>query len=198
MFFGKKIAFAEEDFESVVRACIAGSERAQRTLYGQYFGYAKSICLRYCSSSADDVLNEGFLKVFQHLHRYDSGQPFKAWLRTILINTAISHYRRNVRYTKDTAGLEDATYSTFDEGVIEHITAEEILVLVQQMKPVYRMVFMMYVVEGYNHREIADLLEINEATVRSHYARARARLLHLIQRSYPDLYSRAKPMSGSV
>ncbi|WP_247233897.1 RNA polymerase sigma factor [Telluribacter sp. SYSU D00476] len=191
MFFRKKkIEFSEEDFESVIRACIAGNEQAQRTLYRQYFSYAKSICLRHCSSSddAEEILNEGFFKVFQHLNKYDPSQPFKAWLRTILINTAISHYRKNVKYTRDTVGLEDAAYPKFDDDVIDKITAEEILELVQQIKPIYRTVFMMYVVDGYNHREIADQLNINEATVRSHYVRARARLQHLIKRSYPDLF----------
>jgi RNA polymerase sigma-70 factor, ECF subfamily len=192
LFFRKKTHdFSADDFESLIRGCLAGDERAQRVLFKQYFGYAKSICLRHCSSSeeAEEVLNEGFLKVFQNLARYDTTQPFKAWLRTILINTAISHYRKNARYTRDTVGLEEAVYPKFDEDVIEKMTAGEILELVQQLKPVYRTVFMLYVVDGYNHREIADLLDVNEATVRSHYARARLQLQHLIKRFHPDLFA---------
>jgi RNA polymerase sigma-70 factor, ECF subfamily len=186
----KKFDFAADDFESLIRGCRAGNEQAQQALFKQYFGYAKSICLRHCSSheEAEEVLNEGFLKVFQNLEKYDTTQPFKAWLRTILINTAISHYRKNARYTRDTVALEEAIYPSFDDNVIEKITAEEILTLVQQLKPIYRTVFMLYVVEGYNHREIADLLDVNEATVRSHYARARMQLQHLIKRSFPDLF----------
>jgi len=188
--FSKKISFKEDNFESIVQACIAGNNTAQRLLFKQFFGFAKSVCLRYCSSheEAEEVLNEGFLKVFQNLDKYDPGQPFKAWLRTIVINTAISYYRKNQKYNRDTVGLEDATYPRFDDHVIEKITAEEILGLVQQIKPVYRSVFLMYVIDGYNHREIADIMQLNEATVRSHYMRARARLQHLIKQYYPDLF----------
>lgn len=109
-----------------------------------------------------------------------------------MINTAISHYRKNVRYTRDTVGLEEAIHSKWDDDVIERITAEEVLELIQQIKPIHRTIFLMYVVDGYNHREIADLLEINEATVRSHYARARVRLQHLIRLSYPELFTKTK------
>jgi RNA polymerase sigma-70 factor (ECF subfamily) len=134
------------------------------------------------------VLNEGFLKVFNNLEKYDPTHPFKAWLRTIMVNTAISYYRKNKRYNEDTVALEDAPYPRFEEDIVSRITAEEILQIIQQIKPVYKNVFLLYVVEGYNHREIADLLQINEATVRSHYVRARARLQHLIKQNYPHLF----------
>lgn len=190
LFNRKNNSFKEDDFESVINSCLAGNPSAQRVLFKQYFGYAKSVCLRYCSSSeeVDEVLNESFLKVFTNLDKYDPAQPFKAWLRTITINTSISYYRKNNRYNRDTVGLEDAAYPRFDDHVIDNITAEEILELTQQIKPVYRTVFMMYAVDGYNHREISEALSINEATVRSHYVRARAKLQHLIKRNYPELF----------
>lgn len=150
----------------------------------------KGISLRYCSSyeEAEEVLNESFLKMFQNLHRYDPNQPFKAWLRTIVINTAISYYRKNHKHQKDRIALEDAPVPRFDDNVVEKLTGEEIIGLLQVIKPVYRSVFMLHVVDGYNHREIAAILDINEATVRSHYMRARARLQHLIKQYYPDLF----------
>lgn len=190
MLFGRKISFDENDFGSVVTACIAGNSQAQRALYKQYFGYSKSICLRYTSSTeeAEEVLNEGFLKVFNNLERYDSAHPFKAWLRTIMVNTAISYYRKHKKHNEDMVSLEDAGYPRFEEDIVSRITADEILQLIQQIKPIYKNVFLLYVVDGYNHREIADLLQINEATVRSHYVRARARLQHLIKQYYPHLF----------
>ena len=193
MLFKRQSSFSEKDFESVVKACLAGNSLAQRTLFKQYFGYAKSVCLRYSSSveEAEEVLNEGFLKVFQNLDRYDVNQPFKAWLRTIMINTAISYYRKSKKYLQDTVSLEDAPYPRFEENILDKITAEEILDLVQQIRPIYRTVFVMYVVDGYNHREIADLLHLNEATVRSHFVRARARLQHLVTQHYPELFSKS-------
>ena len=134
------------------------------------------------------MLNEGFLKVFNHLDKYDATHPFKAWLRTIMVNTAISYYRKHKKYNEDTVPLEDAPYPRFEEDIVSRITADEILQIIQQIKPVYKNVFLLYVVEGYNHREIADLLTINEATVRSHYVRARVKLQHLIKQNYPHLF----------
>ena len=188
MLFKKKISFTEDNFESIVEACLGGNEQAQRILFKQHFSFAKSVCLRYSSSheEAEEILNESFLKVFQNLAKYDLNQPFKAWLRTILINTSISYYRKFHKQTKDTIRLDDAPYPRFDDNVVERITADEILDLVQQIKPIYRTVFLMYAVDGYSHREISDILQVNEATVRSHFVRARARLQHLIKRFYPD------------
>ena len=187
MLFKKSSSFAEHDLISVIRACRANDPKAQRTLFKQFFGYAKSICLRYTSSreEAEDVLNEGFLKVFQHLDRFDEAQPFKAWFRTILVNTAISHYRRNHQMEQHTS-LESGEQVAFDDNIVEQIAADEILALVQQLTPTYRTVFMMHVVDGYSLHEIAGLLSHNEATVRSNYARARQKLQQMISQAYPS------------
>lgn len=188
--FGNKAAFDENDFDAVVMACIAGNNQAQRYLYKKFFGYAKSICLRYTTSKeeSEEVLNEGFLKVFRNLEGYDNTYPFKVWLRTIMVNTAISNFRKNKKHSEEKIALEDAPYLGFEEDIVSHITAEEILQLIQHIKPVYKNVFLLYVVDGYNHREVGELLGINEATVRSHYVRARALLQHLIKQNYPHLY----------
>ena len=186
MFFKKTSTFTDNDLPSVIRACRVNDPRAQRTLFKQFFGYAKSICLRYTSSAeeAEDVLNEGFLKAFQHMDKYDETLPFKAWLRTILVNTAISHYRRNSRFDQH-ASLEAGEQVAFNDDVVDQMAAEEILALVQQLSPTYRTVFMMHVVDGYSLHEIAGLLEHNEATVRSNFARARQKLQVLIKQAYP-------------
>ena len=187
MFFRKSSPFAENDLLSVIRACRTNDPRAQRTLFKQFFGYAKSICLRYTSNveEAEDVLNEGFLKAFQHLDSYDENLPFKAWLRTILVNTAISHYRKNQKLEQHTSSLETGEQVAFDEDIVDHIAAEEILALVQQLTPTYRTVFMMHVVDGYSLHEIAGILSHNEATVRSNFSRARQKLQVLIKQAYP-------------
>ncbi|GAB3557204.1 hypothetical protein GCM10027577_45930 [Spirosoma fluminis] len=142
--------------------------------------------MRYTSNveEAEDVLNEGFLKAFQHLDSYDEALPFKAWLRTILVNTAISHYRKNHRHEQHSS-LESGEQVAFDDDIVDQIAAEEILALVQQLSPTYRTVFMMHVVDGYSLHEIAGLLSHNEATVRSNYARARQKLQQLIKQAYP-------------
>ena len=174
---------------SVIAACRENNAQAQRTLFKQYFGYAKSICLRYSSTieEAEEVLNEGFLKVFQHIQQYDTAQPFKAWLRTILVNTAISYYRKFHKFEPNLA-LESVPDVAFDDDVVSYITADEILALVQELPPAWRTVFNLHVVDGYSLREIADLLPANEATVRSHFLRARQRLQQLIKMNYPHFF----------
>ncbi|WP_461142359.1 RNA polymerase sigma factor [Spirosoma pomorum] len=186
MFFRKSSSFSDNDLPGVIQACRANDPRAQRILFKQFFGYAKSICLRYTSSveEAEDVLNEGFLKAFQHLDSYNEALPFKAWLRTILVNTAISHYRRNNRYEQQSS-LESGEQVALDNDVVDQIAADEILALVQKLNPTHRTVFMMHVVDGYSLHEIAELLNHNEATVRSNYSRARQKLQQLIKQAYP-------------
>jgi len=187
--FLNKIIFDPNDFRSVIAACIAGNSQAQHILFKKYFGYAKSICLRYTYSpeEAEEVLNEGFFKVFNNLERYDPEQPFKAWLRTVMVNNAISYFRRNKKhYTARTAFDEIPEPGIADDAVSE-ITAGEIMQLIHELKPIYKTVFLMYAVDGYSHKEIAAMLEINEATVRSQYARARAQLQEVITVHYPEL-----------
>ncbi|RYC70214.1 MULTISPECIES: RNA polymerase sigma factor [Spirosoma] len=186
MFFRKSSSFSDNDLLSVIRACRAKDPRAQRTLFKQFFGYAKSICLRYTSSTeeAEDVLNEGFLKAFQHLDNFDETLPFKAWLRTIMVNTAISHYRKNQRFDQHSS-LETSEQVAFDDDVVDQMAADEILALVQKLTPTHRTVFMMHVVDGYSLHEIAGILNQNEATVRSNFARARYKLQDMIRQAYP-------------
>lgn len=153
-------------------------------------GYAKSICARYTSNQqeAEEILNEGFLKVFLHLKKYDSKQPFKAWLRTIFVNTAIDFYRKNQKYQLQTDLEEGLQVQEVDESIISRISADEILQLIQQLPPGYRIVFTMYVIDGYNHREIGNILGIQEGTSKSNLRSARQKLQRMIKQAYPDLY----------
>lgn len=165
-------------------------------MYQKYFGYAKSICLRYtsCLEESEEVLNEGFLKVFNNLKNYDPSYPFKVWLRTIMVNTAISYYRKHKKHIEDRTALEDVPELRLEEDIVSRITADEVLKLIQRLKPLYKNVFLLHAVDGYNHREIADMLQLNEATVRSQYIRARNQLQELIRQYYPYSY----PGSWSV
>lgn len=176
---------------SIIEACIARNQNAQALLYRQYFGFAKGVCLRYSSNQdeAKEILNEGFLKVFLNLEKYSSEFPFKAWLRTIMVNTAINYYRANKKFNQEISfeGIEEPIY---DEDIISKISADEILILVQKLSPAYRTVFVMHVVDGYNHREIAEILNINEGTSRSNFLKARAKLQLMIQQEFPHLYKK--------
>lgn len=189
LFFNPKIPFSEDKLESVIKACLERNPHAQSVLYKQYFGFSKSVCLRYSSNQeeAKEILNEGFLKVFNNLASYQPKYPFKAWLRTIMVNTAINYYRDNKKYNQELT-IEAIEEPIYDEDIINKISADEILALVQKLPPAYRTVFVMHVVDGYNHREIGEILGINEGTSRSNFMKARMKLQILVQQEFPHLY----------
>jgi RNA polymerase sigma-70 factor (ECF subfamily) len=145
--------------------------------------------LRYVTNKeeSEEILNDVFLKVFNNLHKYDQTQPFKAWLRTIVVHTAIDYYRKAQKYQLQ-IDIDEVDAVDFNPDIISKISAEEILALIQKLPPAYRMVFTLYVVEGYNHREIADLLNIKEGTSKSNLQDARKKLQKMILVAYPYLY----------
>jgi RNA polymerase sigma-70 factor (ECF subfamily) len=189
LFFNQKIPFSENNLESIIKLCLERNQNAQSLLYKQFFGYSKSVCLRYSSNQeeAKEILNEGFLKVFNNLDKYLPELSFKAWLRTIMVNTALNYYRDNKKYNQEIS-FDDVEDPIYDEDIINKISADEILVLVQKLPPSYRTVFVMHVVDGYNHREIGEILEINEGTSRSNFMKARVKLQSLVQKEFPHLY----------
>jgi RNA polymerase sigma-70 factor (ECF subfamily) len=189
LFFRKPISYNQNDLETVIVACIANDMQAQKFLIKIFLGYAKSIALRYAANSqeAEEIINDGFLKVFNNLHKFDQTQPFKAWLRTIIVNTAIDYFRRSKKFLHQ-VDIDNIDVPFLDEDVISKISANEILTLVQQLSPAYRMVFSLYVIDGYNHREIAELLGIKEGTSKSNLQDARKKLQAMIKLNYPHLF----------
>jgi RNA polymerase sigma-70 factor, ECF subfamily len=179
--------------ESVIAACMRNNTSAQHALIRHYYGYVKSISLRYSSNDqdAEEILNDSFLKVFLNLDKYDDKKAFKSWLRTIVVNTAIDYFRRNRQQPVLTAyeEIEKQQQIDFNEDIISAISAEEILALVRQLSPVYRMVFSMYVIDGYPHKEIAEKLGIKEGTSKSNLQDARRKLQEMISKVYPKLYT---------
>lgn len=173
----------------MLNACLAGDERAQRELIRLFVGFARSICMRYAASpqEADEMINDGFLKVFTHLSHYDPTQSFEAWLRTVMVNTAVDYYRKRQKWAVE-VGLDGIDVADWNDDIISAISAREILALVQQLPPAYRMVFTLFVVDGYSHLEIAAMLGIQEGTSRSNLRDARCKLQRMIKQNYPALY----------
>lgn len=165
------------DLVEVLEGCRADSGSAQKHLFEHYYGLAKRICLRYAGSSdeVDEMVNDGFLKVFAKIKMYDANQSFEAWFRTVLVRTCIDYYRKNSPKVS-LIDIQNAPQIESNDGLIERMSAEEILELVQKLPPSYRMVFSLYVVEGYSHAEIAEMLHINEGTSRSNLVKARHKM----------------------
>lgn len=173
--------------EDIIAACKRRERWAQQKLYEAYYGKMMGVCLRYAGSEEEamDILHEGFIKVFKHISKYKSGTTFSAWIRRIIVNTCIDTYRKQKR--RRTEDLDQAyDIQTTDADAISQCSEREILELVQELSPVYRTIFNLYVIEGYAHKEIAALLEITESTSRSNLVKARAKLKELLASRYRD------------
>lgn len=169
------------DERDLIRACVRKERWAQQVLYEECYGALMAVCLRYANSEdeAMDILHESFIKIFRNIRKYQPGTSLVAWMRRITVNTAIDYYRRNVR--RRTEDLDEAfNLSTSDADAVSQCTEHEILEAIQQLTPAYRAVFNLYVLEGYSHKEIADLLEITESTSRSNLVKARAKLQEML------------------
>jgi RNA polymerase sigma factor (sigma-70 family) len=167
----------------LVEHCLKGDRRAQRALYEKYSGKLLAICIRYSNDvpAAEDILQEGFVKAFRNLEKFRFDGSFEGWLRRIVVNTAIEHYRRkNHLYPLLEAAENDV--EVVNENVLNQLAAQDIMLLIQQLSPGYRTVFNMYVVEGFSHKEIAKQLNITEGTSKSQLARARYILMEEIEK----------------
>lgn len=170
----------------LLAACRQQERVAQRRLYGQFHGFAMSICLRYARDrdQALEAANDGFLKVFRDLHRFDPARhpddvlgSFRGWLKRIMVHTAIDHYRANERHQHHQE-LDDVTLNQADGSAtpLDSLSYDELLILVQRLPPAYRAVFNLAVIDGFGHEEIAEQLHISVGTSKSNLFKARAHL----------------------
>jgi RNA polymerase sigma-70 factor (ECF subfamily) len=168
-----------------VHGCQEENPEAQRELYNMFKSKMFGICLRYAGNYADaeDILQEGFLKVFEHIQQFGFKGAFEGWIRKIMVNTALEKYR--LRYRR--IYLEEQNEEIQEEDSLKFmpdITANELLQFIQELSPQYRMVFNMYAIEGYSHKEIGNMLGITEGTSKSNLSRARAILQDKVNKYY--------------
>jgi len=172
----------------LIQSCIAGNPAAQLELYETYSPTMFGICLRYSSDyhSAEDLLQDGFIKAFNNIDRFRGNGSFEGWLKRIFINTAIEQYRKNKRLSF--LPLErDQQISSDQTNALDELAVQDLLKLLQKTPTGYRTVFNLYAVEGYNHREIGELLGISEGTSKSQLARARVFIKGLIKQTYKTI-----------
>lgn len=170
----------------LINGCMEGDRRMQEELYRRFSPRMYAVCLRYAGNAeeAEDILQEGFIKVFKKLDSFRSEGSFEGWVRRIFVNTAIEHFRRK-RYLMPVTEKEENTIEGKFTSVLDELGAKDIMALVQELSPGYRTVFNMYVVEGYTHKEIADMLGISEGTSKSQLSRAKVILQDMV-RTYID------------
>ncbi|WP_234462332.1 RNA polymerase sigma factor [Adhaeribacter terrigena] len=167
--------------EAIIEGCKREEPAFQELLYNKYASRMMAVCSRYAKTrfEAEDVFHEAFVKVFKNIHTYQSGS-FEGWMKRIFVNTAINNYRQNKKhYNHDEFGVEH-DFSSETDSVISGISTQELLDIVNQLPEGYRLVFNMFAVEGYTHKEIGELLGIAEGTSKSQLAKAKQLLKKLL------------------
>ncbi len=163
------------DERQLVNACLKGDSKAQKQLYERFAPKMFGVCLRYAKDddTAQDYLQEGFIRVFNNLDKFRFEGSFEGWIRRIVVNTALEKLRK-VDVIKNSVEVEKALFTTDDvEQVMDQINAGELLQLIQTLPTGFRTVFNLYAIEGYTHQEIGKMLHISEGTSKSQYSRAR-------------------------
>lgn len=171
--------------QQLIRACLRGDRQAQYGLYQKYKVYLFGICMRYAKSreEAEDILQEGFYRILKDLKQYSGEAPLQAWMRKVMVNSALMHLRKyhKIKYTF----LENETsehYLPADTSLVNSDRAMAIIQLIQKLPIAQQTVFNLRAIDGYSFREIAQQIEVKEATIRSHYLRARKKLQSLLKK----------------
>lgn len=177
-----------EDLKPIISDCINGSRKAQSMLYHQFAPKMFGVCLRYAkdSTEAEDNLQDGFIKVFANLKNFRHDGSLEGWIRRIMINVSLEKLRKQrLLYPVEDVAVYDSV--NFSDDVLAKIAADDLLKLIQQLPPRYRMVFNLYVIEGFSHQEIAQEMEITPGTSKSNLARAREILKKKVQENFSEL-----------
>jgi len=166
----------------LVESCISGDSKAQENLYKRYAKKMFAVCCRYSrdQDSAADILQDGFIRVFNALETFKKEGSLEGWIRRIVVNTALEYHRKQAN-TYSVNEQEDSLHLSSEPDVHGNLGAEELLKLVQALPDGYRNVFNLYAIEGYNHKEIGEMLQISEGTSKSQLARARYLLQQKIE-----------------
>ncbi|MFN8297972.1 MAG: RNA polymerase sigma factor [Chitinophagales bacterium] len=167
--------------QQIIEGCVKNDRKFQQLLYNLFSSKMFAVCLRYANeyNSAQDLLQEGFVKVFRNIEKFRGDGSFEGWVRRIFVNTAIEHYRKQVNMY----AIHDSdakAYEYYEDNALENLKQQDIVNMIQKLSDGYRTVFNLYIIEGYSHKEIGDMLNISEGTSKSQLARARYLLQKMI------------------
>lgn len=167
----------------IIQGCVKENRRSQKELYRIFYDFALSICVRYANNKDDatSIVNEGFYKIFNQISTFDINKPIVPWIRRILINTAIDHYRSNLKFDHNLEIEEYENILGAEDQIYTKLQYDDLLKLIHSLSPGYRAVFNLYVIEGYNHNEIADYLNISVGTSKSNLSKARGKLMEMLK-----------------
>ncbi len=167
--------------EELLKGCIEERQECQREFYKRFAGKMMVVCTRYAKDKleAEDMLQDGFIKVFDNIGKFKQEGSLEGWVRRIMVNTALNKIRTNKMKFEDIDGM-GSQFVDGDSGILDKLSEEAILKIIAQLPNGYRYVFNMFAIEGFTHREIAEKLGIEEASSRSQYAKARKYLQNQI------------------
>lgn len=169
--------------KDLIKRCVAGERKAQEELYKRYAPQMWGVCLRFTKNrmAAEDILQEGFVKVFYKLKQYNGEGSFEGWIRRTIVNTAINHHKKDSNINKDLDVDEIKEQNYIHPKIIDQLTINELMEVIREMPERYQLVFNLFVVEGYTHKEIGETLNITENTSKSQLSRARNLFQKLIK-----------------
>ena len=164
--------------EALLKGCLSNNATAQRELYNKYSSKMLSVCYRYAHNreDAEDMLQEGFIKVFLQIHTFENRGAFEGWIRRIIVHTCINILKKNKKFNESVDIIHATGIQVREESIPAIIQAKQVVECIRMLPVGYRTVLNLYAVEGYSHREIAGMLDIEESTSRSQYTRAKAML----------------------
>jgi RNA polymerase sigma factor (sigma-70 family) len=170
--------------EAILKGCLNNNATAQRELYNKYSSKMLAVCYRYGHNreDAEDMLQEGFIKVFLQIHTFESRGAFEGWIRRIIVHTCINILKKNKKFNESVDIIYATGIQVREESIPAIIQAKQVVECIRLLPVGYRTVLNLYAVEGYSHREIADMLDIEESTSRSQYTRAKAMLEDILIR----------------
>jgi RNA polymerase sigma-70 factor (ECF subfamily) len=166
--------------KELIERCLENDSRAQEFLYKRFSRRMYGVCLRFARNTleADDILQEGFIKVFSFLKDFRHDGSLEGWIRRTIVNTAINYYNSKQNEWNETSIEGAESYQSVSEEILDKISTADLLHVIHELPEGYRLVFNLYVIEGYNHKEIAEMLNISENTSKSQLSRARVALQH--------------------
>lgn len=164
--------------EAILQGCIQNNAAAQKALYEKYSAKMLVVCYRYAHNreDAEDMLQEGFIKIFSQIHTFENRGSLEGWIRRIIVHTCINNLKKNKRFNDSVDLIHANSIQVREESIPSIIQAKEVVECIRVLPIGYRTVLNLYAIEGYSHREIASMLDIEESTSRSQYTRAKAML----------------------
>lgn len=164
--------------EALLQGCIKNNAAAQKELYDRYSYKMFAVCYRYAHNreDAEDMLQEGFIKVFSQIHKFENRGALEGWIRRIMIHTCINILKKNKRFNESVDLIHATSLHTREESIPSIVQAKEVVECIRLLPMGYRTVLNLYAIEGFSHKEIASILDVEESTSRSQYTRAKAML----------------------